>query len=312
MIRDLVDAVIPVFLVMAAGAVMHARRWVDDSLDLHLMRLGLNLLFPCFIMSNIIGDPALDDFRNVVLAFCFGFGAIVTGLTLAFLVGPLFGLRRGTGQRTFALATSIQNYGFVAIPVLLALFGEEPLGVLFLHATGVELAIWTVGVMVLRGASGARWSALLNGPFIAVGASLGLHYLRGDAWIPSPIMGAATMLGTTAIPLFLFSIGIAIARQLEEEPLRPHWPTMTGACLLRLGVIPFLLLAGAKFIPMSLELQQVLLVQAGMPAAIVSIMLAKLYGGHPPTAIQVLVATTVLSIFTMPLILSLGKAWLGL
>jgi predicted permease len=49
-----------------------------------------------------------------------------------------------------------------------------------------------------------------------------------------------------------------------------------------------------------------------MPAGLTSILLARLYGGRPAVAVQVVIATTVLSLLTLPWIITWGSAWIGL
>ena len=67
--------------------------------------------------------------------------------------GRLLGMRRGTGLRTFAFAVGIYNYGYIPIPLVDQLFGADALAVLFVHNIGCELAIWTVGMMVMVSAN---------------------------------------------------------------------------------------------------------------------------------------------------------------
>ncbi len=309
----LLAAIIPVFLTMAAGFTFRRFDWIGDGLDSGIMRLALNLLVPCLILDKVIGSATLDHLPTVGASIALGFGIIVAGITVCLIAAPILGLGRGTGKRTFAISTGIQNYGYVAIPVLVALFGEHPLGVLFLHGMGVELATWTVGVMVLRGVGGgANWRSIVNGPFVAVLASLALHYAGADGWIPAPLRIFIGTLGNCAVPMCLLAIGITIADQARSPETSLRWPTVLGACLLRLAVLPAMMLAVMHAIPAREELKQVMLVQAAMPAAVFPIILARIYGGHPATAIQIVLATTLGSLATMPLILHLGAGWLGL
>jgi predicted permease len=55
----------------------------------------------------------------------------------------------------------------------------------------------------------------------------------------------------------------------------------------------------------------VILVQAAMPVAMVTVIVARLYGGHPRTAVQIVLGTTAVGIFTIPLWLRAGLAWIG-
>jgi predicted permease len=79
---------------------------------------------------------------------------------------------------------------------------------------------------------------------------------------------------------------------------------------LRMGVLPVGILALAYFLPLSVELKRVLLVQAAMPAAVIPIIISRLYGGHPRTAVQIVLGTTALGILVIPLWLRAGLAWL--
>jgi predicted permease len=81
--------------------------------------------------------------------------------------------------------------------------------------------------------------------------------------------------------------------------------------VVRLGIFPVLILAAAKWLPLSIELKRVLVVQAAMPAGVMPIIIARHYGGQPLTAVQIVLGTTVLALLTIPLWLKAGLAWVG-
>jgi predicted permease len=62
-------------------------------------------------------------------------------------------------------------------------------------------------------------------------------------------------------------------------------------------------------LPCSVDLKRVIVVQAAMPLGILSMVIARHYGGQPLTAVQVVMATTVVGVFVIPLWLSVGLAW---
>ena len=73
------------------------------------------------------------------------------------------------------------------------------------------------------------------------------------------------------------------------------------------------MIALAKWLPgSSIELQQVLLVQAAMPSAIFPVLIARLYGGNPVVATQVAIVTTLVSLGTIPIWLRAGAAFIDL
>jgi predicted permease len=57
---------------------------------------------------------------------------------------------------------------------------------------------------------------------------------------------------------------------------------------------------------LSLELKQVILIQAAMPAGILPIVLARHYGGDASVAVKVVLVTTLCSIVTMPFWIRIG------
>jgi hypothetical protein len=59
-------------------------------------------------------------------------------------------------------------------------------------------------------------------------------------------------------------------------------------------------------------LKQVLVVQAAMPTAVISVIVARIYGGQPLVAVQIILGTTALAVFTIPFWIKFGLAFVGL
>ena len=59
-------------------------------------------------------------------------------------------------------------------------------------------------------------------------------------------------------------------------------------------------------------MKRILVVQAGMPSAVFTIVLARHYGGHAATAVQIVLATTLVSLISTPLMIAFGMKVLGL
>jgi predicted permease len=87
---------------------------------------------------------------------------------------------------------------------------------------------------------------------------------------------------------------------------------MAWSCVIRLLVLPLVFLAAARWIPYSLELKRIAVVQAAMPAGVFPIVIARHYGGDPGTALRVVVATSILGLITIPWWIQCGAAWVGL
>ena len=307
-------ALIPVFLVMITGAAFQKAGGLSEELETGMMRLVLNLLAPCLIFSKITGNPALESIAVAGWSIGTGLVLILLGFGIAALVAAIARFRKGEGLRTFTIAAGIQNYGFMALPVVMELWPNDPGpgGLVFVHGIGIELAMWTVGLFIMTQHAGPPWKKLINGPFIAVLVSLALNFSGGHTLLPEVMKTAMGWLGDCAIPMSLFMIGATIGRLFKRQFWDDAIRVSLASCAVRLILHPIAILAVAKYLPVPVELQKVLVVQAGMPAAVFPIVIARLYGGHPQTAIQVVLATTIVSVITAPLIIAFGMAWLGL
>lgn len=261
-------------------------------------------MLPCFILDKTLGADVLKNGWTLLSGICIGFSLIVLQIAISYFAGKLAGLSKGHGIRTFALVSGCQNFGFTAVPVVEILWGSSALALLFVHNIGVEIAVWSVGVMLLSSEAGIQWKRLINGPIIAVTIALLLACFGLDRAINGPIREAISMIGAGAFPVAILMAGASIMDLAASE--RPCWKTMIVSCLVRLLICPSLILLCARWIPMATELKQILLVQAAMPAALVPILLARLYGGRPVVAVQIVVATTLVSLLTLPYIITIG------
>ncbi len=304
--------ILPVFALIAIGVVIRRVHWVEGPAETSLIRLVVNLCYPCLIFESIIGNAALREPGNLLLPPLVGFGLTALGIAVCFHAARLLGLTVGTGLRTFALSAGICNYGYLPLPIVGAIWGRETQGVLLVHNVGVEAALWTVGVLVLSGLSLREgWRRLVSPIILTLLFAVILNLAGLAAHVPSILMEMVHALAICAIPLGLLMIGVSLANYLGELGALFHPKVMLAACALRLGLLPLVMLAVARWLPCPIELKHVLVIQAAMPAGVFTIVVARHYGGQPLTAVQVTLGTTVLGILTIPLWIRLGLAWVG-
>ncbi len=309
---QLLSLVVPVFALIGVGVAARRLHWIEGDAETSLIRLVVNVCYPCLIFESVAGNPALNSAGNLVLPPLLGFGVTFLGIRAGLLVAKAIGLHVGTGLRTFALTVGITNYGYLPLPIMEGIWGPESRGVLLVHNVGVEVAIWTVGLLVLSGQSLAEgWRKLLNPVFITLLVAIAVNVAGLAPLIPKVGMTTIHALAVCGIPLGLIMTGVNLANYLNEPRELFDAKVTAAALVLRLALMPVLILLLARYLPLSLELKRVLVVQAAMPAAVVPIIIARLYGGHPRTAVQIVLGTTAIGILTIPLWLRAGLAWVG-
>lgn len=304
----ILTAVIPIFLIILLGYGARRIQLFSEAAEYSLMRVITQLLYPCLILSFVIGNPALDGPQGVVIPPLIGFLATVAGFGLSLLAIRLIGVKDTQRGRTFAFCTGLANYGYFPIPIVAQLFDRETMGILLVHNIGVEIALWSVGVAYLmgRGSQKALWLRVFNPPVIALMLALGINFLELDPHIPVYCLETFDLLGQCAIPLGLLLIGASFHALIKSDGLdtAPSIPILAVA--LRLGLFPLLYLGLIQLNLFSQALNQVLIIQAAMPCAVFPIVLTRLYNGATTIAFKVVLTTTLIGCLTTPLWIHFG------
>lgn len=309
----ILGAVLPVFLLIFIGWLMRRLDVLTSEGEKNLVRLVVNLLYPAFVFHFVLGNPLLREPRIVLEAGLTGYVVIALGCFTAFFLAPLLGIRDAIRRRSFAVATGVFNFGYVALPVARLFFDDETIGVMLVVNVGVDLAIWTVGVSLLAGRlDKSVFRLALNPPVIALILAIILNSIGFDQYCPDFVRATIGMIAPCAIPIGLLMIGTAFYSLTGDLKRIPQWQIPVGSTLIRLGLIPILMLTLAKFLPLADTVKAVVVIHAAMPSAVFPIVLAKYYSGDPLTSIQSIVPNCILCLLTIPLWVSFGFRWLGL
>ena len=305
--------ILPVFAMIALGVGLRRLQWITEAGEDSLFNLVVRVTLPCLIFESVAANPVLREPGNLLLAPLLGFGLTLLSMLVGWYAARALGLTIGHGLRTFALAVGLTNYGYLPLPLMDAMFGPESRAVLLVHNVGVEAAIWTGGVLVVTGLSPlAGWRKLINAPVLALALALAVNLSGAGAHVPAAVMALVHALALCAIPLGLVLSGASLQPHLDDPRQLVDTRVTLTAWLLRLGVLPFVYLLAARYLPGPVELKRVLVVQAAMPSAVVSIIVARIYGGQPLVAVQIILGTTALALFTIPFWIRFGLAFAGL
>jgi predicted permease len=107
----------------------------------------------------------------------------------------------------------------------------------------------------------------------------------------------------------LILIGAVVADHLHEFHSESGWRVLGAAVLVRVVVMPICILLLAKLVPASPELKRVMVLQAAMPSAVFPIVMSRHYGGDAPTALRVVIGTSVVGLLTIPIWIRFGLGW---
>lgn len=312
MLGEVFQAVVPVFTIVGVGALARYLRWFSEKADEGLMHLVVNLFYPALLLSFILGNPLLKSASFVFLPMLCGFVSILVGFGVAILLMRFFRGLPAVDRRTFTFSTGIYNFGYIPIPLVLALFGTEAAGVLLVFNAGVDMAIWSVGIVLLSGSLGREWKRkLLNAPFLTMVFALIFNGAGFDAMVPEVAMITIDYLAACAIPLALLLIGGVVFDLVRQSNLFRNLAIPVTACFHRLLLVPAIFVVAAILLPLPSPLPEIIVIQAGMPCGLFSIVIAQHYGGNSRISLLVITWTSLVGIITLPLWIVFGLSWVG-
>ena len=277
--------VIPVFLLIAAGFVFaHWKKINLTSVTEIIVYLGT----PSLVFSSLAGKPLFATDIAVLSA-----GILLIFAIVGFFI-RLYFLVSGFSSRGFALPTLFMNAGNMGIPLALFAFGQAGLQRATLMFVIITFLQYSLGIYILNGRS--NWTEIFRLPLIYA-ALAGLSVNLAQISLPEVLLRPIIMLGQATIPIMLISLGY---RLHEVESLQ--WGHALGGALTRIG-------GGFAAANLAVHLigaegvnRQVLLLYGALPAAVVNFVLTEKYRQDPALAASIVVISTFISIFTIPVV----------
>ena len=195
------------FLMMAVGFVLGRAGKITEAGRSQMSYLLLYIVCPCVMVDCFLvkRTPALTQEVAV------GSAAALACYLLFFAVSLLFFRRQPADARdTLRFAAVYGNIGFMGLPLVQSILGEEALVYGALALLAFNLTSWTLGVLIMGGrAAFSLRRAVLNPGVIGIGLGL-LCFLSGLRF-PSPVGAALSFLSDLNTPLAMVVIGTQLA-----------------------------------------------------------------------------------------------------
>jgi predicted permease len=303
---SLLNTVITLALVMAAGFIGSKLNVVDDVASKKLSLLILRIGQPFLILSSILGVESSKE--NLALGFktlLIGFAIHIFIAIVAF--GVCAGYKHFNEKKLSEFAIVFGNVGFMGFPILESLYGAKGLFMGVFIVISFNILLWSLGIFILgRGRSDMKLTikkVFIN--FGTVPSFIGLIVFISGIRLPDFVYSTASYLGSLCTPISLIITGALLAKKKPAEIFLA--PKIYFVSFVRLIVIPLLICTVAKLIGFDYDYIMFLTVVTAMPCAAIISMLAELYDINPGYAAQSVGTSSLLSIATMPCVLLLAE-----
>jgi malonate transporter len=298
--------ILPVFAVIVTGWIVGYTRYLSRALSDALVHFAYNIAMPALLIVIIAQEPShsLINWRFLV---AFGGGSLLCFI----LVFGILSIRasRGLASRTMhGMAASMTNTGFVALPVLEAIYGPRAVLPAAIATVFVAVVMFPIAVILLelgqQEEHGSRTPPMVTvqhvvlNPMVLstlIGMLLSVLGLR----MPGPVSAYLGILADALTPCALFAIGLG----LSIDGLRANLGRASLLSAVKLVIMPLIVYG----LSVSLGLDPLYTIAAVICAAVPTAKTAYILAGEYRCE-EMLVASTV-SLTTLASILSL-VAWL--
>ncbi len=300
----ILQQMVVLFCMMTIGYFIYKKEWIDDDFYKKLSKLVVNIFNPVLVINGVVDrsgemDPRL--LRDNLILVCIYFVVMI----FVGWVGCRILKANGKERCQYQLMYVFSNVGFMGIPVMTGLFGNDCLIYITFYILGYNLLLYSYGVSIAKksGGHGGKidknsLKGLWNPGVVAALLAIAIFVLRIP--VPSGVATFCDYVGNVTIPLSMIVIGISVAKM----PLKDIF---TGAqtylfCGVKLLVVPILMALIFKPLVQNEMLYMVFVLMFAMPVGSIVTMIANEYGEGETVCSQGIVLSTILSLITIPMV----------
>ena len=291
----MITQVVAMFLMMVIGAVLYRGQLVDNAGSKQLSNVALYVATPAVILQSLATtfDAAKMAAGAACMALSFSFTLVSAG------VARLYFRDR---QRAAQLGITISNMGFMGIPLVQSVLGEEYVFYISACMAGQVPLIWSYGIwLISQDTSKISLKKIATNPSI-VAVVVGIVLFCCSIDLTGVIKVTAQDMGNLNTGLAMLVMGIYLAQTDLRSLVRDR--NLYAACALRLLAVPAIVIAVMVLLPLDPIVKLVVVIALSTPCGTVSAMFPQLFGGDYRFGAGLVSVSTLLSLVLMPLVLA--------
>lgn len=291
-----------IFLLLLAGYAARKLGALKSSDVRVINSVIINLSMPAYIFVNTHRTVLTT---SMIKAPVVGFVMEMVVIGAAYLVARALRLDRPT-TGALMLVSAFGNTGFLGYPMVQAAFnddGQAKLAAVMFDSFGMSIILYTVGVVIATSFADTefKWKDLLGflrTPLLPA-TIVALTFREAD--VPQLLLNSLDYLGGATVPLAMISIGLSLSTgSVREYPL-----PLAAAAVLKMGVLPLLMVLTLPLIGVHGIVYKVCVLESAVPAAVFTGVVASRFGANGRFAAGAVFLGTLLSVATIPFVLSL-------
>ena len=291
----ILEKILSIFVIIAIGFAAKKVKAVDAAFLRGLSAFMMNIALPFAFIASLdrsIPKSVLPELGMMALWSIAIHGAAIGFASIAYRRFP-------EGQRKIlSFITVFTNCAFMGLPVAQSVAGTKGIMFASIYNLMYGILIYTYGVSLFQEKSDPdKWrKVLLNPGIVAIFIGIVLWFLPFA--LPSFMLESMSLMAKLQTPLAMFVVGANIANIRIGKILAGK--ALLTAMGVRLLGIPLAVYAVIRLTGSSGLAPEIALLMTAMPAGAQTVVIAEKMGGDSAFASEIVFATTIASIVTIP------------
>lgn len=306
----LLKNILYLFAIIFIGFIGTKTRLFSSTIKDTVSELIIKVTAPILLFTTISSKPYSSTVvKNVFTLIISAFFGIMVLLGAGYITGRLFKLQ-GKTFYTHIFCSAFGNTGFLSFPLLYSIFGEK--GVFYAASYNImhDFLAWSLGLSIITKHSSEKIKfGFINANSIAIFSAFIVYLLKGA--LPTEILSyynkffltiydALNPFGKTTIYLSMFFIGCLLAEVSFKDTVKTY--PAYGIVAFKMVAFPLLIMFLTKFVSLDDFTRLIIILQTGMPTAIISSVLSYTYKADSSYATRTIFITTLFSLLTIPVL----------
>ena len=290
------------FLLISIGFICFKIKIIDEVGTVQMTDVLLKIVFPSVILTAFTVTPTEEKLKMFLIALALTFISHILGI----IVSYMFIRKKHDGLDTEIERFSViyTNNGFMGIPLIGTLLGEE--GVFYATAFVCigNLFTWTHGVGIMSNKSGGKSDIsllrIITSPAI-VAFIIGMILFIFRVSLPQDITKLITFTSNMNTPLAMFIVGAVLAQTNIITAFKDL--KVYKIVLLTNLLVPMIAVCIYAFLPIDNNLILNNIISTACPVSCLTVIFAKKYKRDFEYASKLFTVSNILTIITLPIVI---------
>lgn len=294
--------VVILMILMALGFILSKAKVVDDNGIKSITEVVLLFVTPSVIIKSFIRKFDLETLNSLLFSFLV---AILVHILFIVLSMLLVRSKDVTSKKVMQFSVIFSNCGFMSLPLQQSLLGDDGVFYCSAYITIFNLFIWSYGLILMSGdKKNLSIKKLVLTPGI-IAFVIGIIIFVFSIPVPNVIKQPIEYMAALNTPLPMMIIGYHLANSNVTRVFKSFAGVF--AILLRLIICPLIVMALIYICGIRGKMFVSTVISSCAPAGAMATMFATKYNSDVELSVSLVSATTLLSVITMPIIITFAQ-----